>query len=504
MNVQLDIESDMYFVFSSLNTSPSFGNESRVPPTNDRLHAFTDYSSRPRRGSYKRSLTIATPVGTPCDSGPPQPAPLKPKDPVVLPCRGHRKSKSFKVIKSGDKTWSANLSSQLYNRRKNRTMSRIQSIGQVKKPTPISEENSPQMKAHDLSPISTSARVRFSIGDTTRSNTLPEEYYPKNEGLAPSAHHNNVTHFPLSMPSTAPIFNRQSNSDGPILKASHYHFPSVERASSQPIAISNNSGTLQHLQHLQHLRGTMYPRTLTEGHEPNTQPAKQSTTYKPLHLPTIPTTLSVTPIVTPSRTDYTSITDDIDTSGVKYGGSPGSPITPRHIYFGLDVNVDLYTQKENSNSNHLGTRGRPSRADHLKHAEEAEHEQMELTIRKRIRQISLTESDSLYNIARQAIDTLETSDDNSADDNYNGYFSDEQEWLSHSCVESELHLLNKVNSEPTLDKLGHTMDTYMSTELRNLKSQSVSPPNKVPTDGGFNWPTTEETEETGELPTTVC
>lgn len=58
-----------------------------------------------------------------------------------------------------------------------------------------------------------------------------------------------------------------------------------------------------------------------------------------------PFTVPITPIVTPLRAEYTSITDDIDTSGLTTGSPCGSPTTPRPIYFGVDVNVDLYTKK---------------------------------------------------------------------------------------------------------------------------------------------------------------
>ena len=483
----------LYYFCSAMDSPPTF--DHRVPPTKDRLRPFTDYGKRPPRGSYKRAMTIATPVGTPFVKNPQLVAPsannsqnLESSDPVVLPSRGHKKTRSLKGKKNSDRSISPNLASQLYNRRKNRAVTRIQSSNNGNKPTPITEETSPQLLAHNHPP-SHAARVRFSIGDSPRSNTMPEESDNNIEGMAMSPRANSLPHSPLTADTNTPFFNK-SNSDGPVVKAAvSSRFPTVGRASSQPISVPHDRNSLQFL------RGAMHTRTLTEGHEPYTQPIQpqSNAATRPSQLPSMPTPLSVTPIVTPSRTDYTSITDDIDTSAVKYGGSPGSPATPRHIYFGLDVNVDLYTKKNSANSNH---RGRPTRGDYLKHAEEAEHEQMELTIRKRIRQISLTESDSLCNIARQAIDTLETSEEDSGDDAYNGYFSDEQEWLSQSAAASDLHLLSKVNSEPTLDKLGHTMDTYMSTELRNLKSQqSVSPP-KVSIDKGFDWPLTESDENT--------
>ncbi len=69
----------------------------------------------------------------------------------------------------------------------------------------------------------------------------------------------------------------------------------------------------------------------------------------PTSLPNIPSTSvlnQINPIVTPNRSDYTTITDEIDTTGLNYSSPSSSPTTPKGSFFrGLDVDVDLYTKK---------------------------------------------------------------------------------------------------------------------------------------------------------------
>ena len=400
----------------------------------DRHGLFTYYGRRPsKRKGYKRSMTVGNETI--------QPTALSPK----FIRQSSVNNMDSLAVNHTKHNCDPHLSHEMYHRRKkNKRISRRFMSNDIMKPTPIREEYSQLVE-----PLSTqAAKVRFHVGNI-RSNTMPEESSAELESMSVGPRCNSVPQSPQSDTMNAGLFSRGTLptpnktlrfSDSQHLTLAHEGIPRLNRRSE----------------------------TVTEGCELTTQP---STHIRPSYLPHLPLTL--TPIITPSRTDYTSITDDIDTSSVRFEGSPGSPVTPRHIYFGLDVNVDLYTKKESTRTGRGGSlRRRATRADHLKYAEEAEHEQMELTIRKRIRQISLTESDSLSNIARQAIDKLETSGESNSDDGLAGYFSDEQEWSSQGTMASDLHLLSKGNSEPTLDKLGHTMDSYTSNDQKHLNTSS--------------------------------
>ena len=143
--------------------------------------------------------------------------------------------------------------------------------------------------------------------------------------------------------------------------------------------------------------------------------------------PSLPPLL--TPIVTANRADYTSITDDIDTSSAAYHSPRGSPTTPYPCNLGVDVNLDTYTKKEQKkpqsrklSPHRVAVR---SEAAQLKHAEESEHELMEIMIRKRMRQISLTESDSMSEIAKQVISEMERTME-MLEGQGNGYHSDQE------------------------------------------------------------------------------
>lgn len=134
-----------------------------------------------------------------------------------------------------------------------------------------------------------------------------------------------------------------------------------------------------------------------------------------LPLPPFSTGIPITPIVTPTHSEYSSITDNIDTSCVNYGSPAGSPQTPRH-----SLHPEPSEPKKKKQPNAAPTKRRQnSKADQqLKHAEESEHDQMEQMIRKRIRQISLTESDSLGDMAKHVMQDIDLHEEKPADIEY--------------------------------------------------------------------------------------
>jgi len=99
----------------------------------------------------------------------------------------------------------------------------------------------------------------------------------------------------------------------------------------------------------------------------------------------------LTPIVTKNQTEYSSITDDIDTSSINNCSPPGTPFsrTP-------SVSIKQRKAKRKVRNN-----------DQLNIVEELENERMKKLVHTRIRQLSLTESDSYANLVKHALETLE-------------------------------------------------------------------------------------------------
>ncbi|ESO08111.1 hypothetical protein HELRODRAFT_169845 [Helobdella robusta] len=152
----------------------------------------------------------------------------------------------------------------------------------------------------------------------------------------------------------------------------------------------------------------------------------------------------LTPIVTPMRVEYTSITDDIDTSSFLLNDSSQSPpdtpppysipqtklsststgpsaATPSFIWpggrikSGNVVGASKRGKKKKIRSTPPGRRfssgstvksGRET--DRLKEAEENVNEQLKTVVKRRMRQMSLTEPDNEYaNLAKYALETIE-------------------------------------------------------------------------------------------------
>ena len=220
----------------------------------------------------------------------------------------------------------------------------------------------------------------------------------------------------------------------------------------------------------------------------------------PSSLPNIPSSGAVlnqiNPIVTPNRSDYTTITDEIDTTGLNYSSPSTSPTTPKGSFFrSLDVDVDLYTKKGFPEKDVI-----LSELEQLRMAEDAEHEQMELMIMKRMRQISLTESESLSDIARHVIQELE-SDEDQLESHIPEFHSDEDlPARSRDDQDDGLQVprINRGSSEPNITRLGGSLEREIYS--KSGKSGSVSPPPA----GNFNFPqrsstlgdTSQKTSET--------
>ncbi len=168
-----------------------------------------------------------------------------------------------------------------------------------------------------------------------------------------------------------------------------------------------------------------------------------------------------------------------------------------------------------------------SELEQLRQAEDAEHEQMELMIMKRMRQISLTESESLSDIARHVIQELESDDD----------ASDVRAGAARDCNSDEdlpkrgaaagtsdssddtlgVPVINRVSSEPNINRLGGSLERDIHSKpssavvVESSRSGSASPPNKMsalPPRGRFDLPhraaTLEDTTSHKASSETTC
>ncbi|XP_011435196.3 transient receptor potential cation channel subfamily M member 3 isoform X3 [Magallana gigas] len=127
-----------------------------------------------------------------------------------------------------------------------------------------------------------------------------------------------------------------------------------------------------------------------------------------------PTSVSqMTPILTSISSEYTTITDEIDTSCVVDKSPPGSP-SSSGTFFGEGTSDVEKKRKQSDVVTVENVR--------LKNAEELQHRKMERLIQHRLRQISLDESDCISDIAK-----LVVSDMNQQEENHSGQEEEEEE-----------------------------------------------------------------------------
>lgn len=154
------------------------------------------------------------------------------------------------------------------------------------------------------------------------------------------------------------------------------------------------------------------------------------------------------PIITPIRTEYTSITDDIDTTCVGHRSPPNTPTMLRW--------TDPETKRKKGGGRR---RKRTLPNDQLKKAEETVHKQMEFMVHKRIRQLSLTETESTGNLAKHALESLvDGSEDDNDDDVQLGHHSDDEASTAVQATTLDAPGLKPIRSEPVLAKKMRTDD----------------------------------------------
>lgn len=145
-----------------------------------------------------------------------------------------------------------------------------------------------------------------------------------------------------------------------------------------------------------------------------------------------PTSVSqMTPILTSISSEYTTITDEIDTSCVVDKSPPGSP-TSTGTFFGEGASDVEKKRKQSDVVTVENVR--------LKNAEELQHRKMERLIQHRLRQISLDESDCISDIAK-----LVVSDMNPQEENHSGQEEEEDSEDMNGSMESLV--INQAASE---------------------------------------------------------
>ncbi len=413
----------------------------------DRLKPFTDYSKN-RRPPFMRAVTVATPGR------------LSQEYTIIhsnavninneasdfsnVSHPGQKRKKSPPVTDS-----SPHLGSELYHRRRSKALSRLKAQGLF--PKGKAGEILKDRRSRRARGIKSPARVTFSD--------------PPSKEASPDARRTMSADAVEMFPSYSGNIGKTGVHSIPVDNLGQYTMAShnVDTHSTTKLGISTSSPPVNIPGNTNRL--VEPPRSLGVSCAPMNKSGKSPSGS--------PTTAPITPIVTPNHCEYTTITDEIDCSGINYGSPSGSPTTPRQFYFGVDVDVDLYTKKSNQSMRNMGG----CEAQQLKLAEDSEHEAMEMMIRKRMRQISLTESDSVSDIARHVMQEMENAERVPLEPMEPEYHSDDDiHWRDDDLI---LPALTKTNSEPSLNQLVGSFDSnsIASSSCHRLEAnRSLSPP----------------------------
>ena len=108
----------------------------------------------------------------------------------------------------------------------------------------------------------------------------------------------------------------------------------------------------------------------------------------------------ITPVITPLHSEYTSITDGIDTSCMNLASPCGSPCTPRRhpLSSAAEAGDNGGSVRDSESDDDDDDDDVQREVEQLKDAEECERAQMESIVRSRMRQISMTETESVIDI----------------------------------------------------------------------------------------------------------
>lgn len=165
--------------------------------------------------------------------------------------------------------------------------------------------------------------------------------------------------------------------------------------------------------------------------------------------------MPLTPIVTPMRVEYSSITDEIDASFLINNANPSPPDTPP--YFQSSSIPVLKQRRRKKKPAKEVEECKTKERDRLQEAEENVNEQLKTVVSRRIRQLSLTEPGEFSVLAMDALKKMETQEDEELSD-YGKMLNVERNMASSrsqeeikSEGEASSSKLKFVRSEPTLE-----------------------------------------------------
>ena len=168
--------------------------------------------------------------------------------------------------------------------------------------------------------------------------------------------------------------------------------------------------------------------------------------------------MPLTPIVTPMRVEYLSITDEIDASFLINNGNSSPPDTPPY-YPSSSIPTLKQKKKKKRPSKEVEESGKTKERDRLQEAEENVNEQLKTVVSRRIRQLSLTEPGEFSTLAMETLKKIEKQEDEELSDygsrnrlnvERNMPSSRSQEEIKNEA-EGASSKLKFVRSEPTLE-----------------------------------------------------
>ena len=391
---------------------------SKKKHTERRLGPFTDYSRSLARPSFSRSMTVAAPGYY--DIPPPRSSPI-----MSLIKRVPAAEKAVKIAASDGFGGPPHLTSSLYHRRRSRALSKLktqpfkgkvtransvnttkpsraQSIGSpifsVPQESTKSGASTPKVKFRDLPPDVTASKYD---NNSVFTGVSPSKHLSEPCDHEAANHKTSIVHGHISDHTTSvqedlkmkdtfkPISTPDVCDNGVVSSASDARHHEIDNYELPADTDAND------IAEVDLPKGLMNEQYFITGscNLPNRISSRDS-----LRASRMP----MTPILTPLRADYTSITDEIDTSCI-IGDSPrSSPVPSSAHHFFYDDEVDEFTRTGSPEKEAIRTE-----LEQLKLAEETEHRQLEGIIRNRMRQISLTESDSLSDIAKHVMQEME-------------------------------------------------------------------------------------------------
>jgi hypothetical protein len=309
----------------------------------------------------------------------------------------------------------------------NATMKSCPSPILVHSQKPIRDENLQKYTDFSKSSPKVSAKPATSLGrrlekqsSVKKRRSLPKLLESSSEAEAkPSQHsllerrHGNIEKLRISsQESSVPVPSDMSMNANTVMYSTAHMDTATSVSTTQPAQIETTDQTSQFSVPL-----SMPSDPFENIHVDIPTPEMQTVPiHEALYLPKSMHSAPFTSILTSRSAEYTTITDEIDTSCMINRSPPRSPTSA----IPLTAEPAWEDDKEENPASKFEKAA-------LRHAEETEHKRMEKVIRNRLRQISMDESDSAAEIAMMVISEMETEyahSDHEDDDDMQGSSED--------------------------------------------------------------------------------